>query len=188
MDVNTSSEASRPSDQALAARVQNLGDERAFRSLYRRHTPALYPFVLRLLGGVEADAEDVVQETWLHAVGSLRRFRWESSFRTWLLGIGLNQSRDVLRRRARAQSARPRADSVARYAPAEERMDLERAIASLPDGYRSVLLLHDVQGFTHEEISERLEIAVGTSRSQLHHARRALRGLLEPPVTMKETS
>ena len=70
----------------------------------------------------------------------------------------------------------------------EDRMDLERAIAALPDGYRTVLLLHDVEGFTHPEIGERLEIAVGTSRSQLFHARRALRGLLEPPGALQETT
>ncbi|HSM61160.1 MAG TPA: RNA polymerase sigma factor [Longimicrobiales bacterium] len=177
------------SDRELAGRIADTGDERAFRTLYRRHTPALYPFVLRLLGGSEADADDVVQDTWMRAVRGLARFRWDASFRTWLLGIGLNRAREVLRRRARHDGVAPMKRELP-TAPVrtEDRMDLERAIAALPEGYRTVLLLHDVEGFTHPEISERLEIAVGTSRSQLFHARRALRGLLEPPGALQETT
>jgi RNA polymerase sigma-70 factor, ECF subfamily len=79
-----------PTDAELVAAVRADGDEVAFRSLYRRHTPRLYQMVLRLLAGSEADAEDVVQETWLKATTSLDRFRWESAFGTWLTGIGLN--------------------------------------------------------------------------------------------------
>lgn len=177
------------SDRELADRIADTGDERAFRTLYRRHTPALYPFVLRILGGSEADADDVVQDTWMRAVRALARFRWDASFRTWLLGIGLNRAREVLRKRARHDGvASMGRDLPAAPVRAEDRMDLERAIAALPDGYRTVLLLHDVEGFTHPEISERLEIAVGTSRSQLFHARRTLRGLLEPPGALQETT
>jgi len=170
-----------PSDRDLSDRIVREGDEAAFRILYRRHTPALLPFVLRVLGGAEADAEDVVQETWVRAVRALPRFRWESSIRTWLLGIGLNRARELLRKHARVPTPAPEhAEAWVPPARTGERVDLERAIACLPDGYRTVLLLHDVEGFSHPEISERLEIAVGTSRSQLHHARRTLRRLLEP--------
>lgn len=173
-------EASDLSDRELARRVVRDGDEAAFRALYRRHTPTLYPFVLRVLGGSAEEAEDVLQDTWLRAVRALPRFRWASSFRTWLTGIGLNRAREVLRHRARAARS-PEGFEVPVAPPRTgERLDLERAIARLPDGYRTVLLLHDVEGFTHPEISERLDIAVGTSRSQLHHARRTLRSLLEP--------
>jgi len=188
MDVKTTFEGSPDSDRALATRVRQDGDEQAFRALYRRHTPALYPFVLRLLGGSEHDADDVVQDTWLKAVSALPRFRWESSFRTWLVGIGLNQARDALRKRARSGGTAEAPEPGVAPMRSEDRVDLERAIATLPDGYRTVLILHDVEGFTHPEIGARLEIAVGTSRSQLFHARRALRDLLEPPAELKETS
>jgi RNA polymerase sigma-70 factor (ECF subfamily) len=181
MVVRTTMARLRDSDRKLADEVTRSGDERAFRELYRRHTPTLYPFVLRVVGGSEADAEDVVQDTWIRAVQALPRFRWESAFRTWLVGIGLNRARELLRNRTR-QTSMLEAQGPSRAAPPPDagHLDLERAIALLPDGYRTVLLLHDVEGFTHPEISRRLDIAVGTSRSQLHHARRTLRRLLEP--------
>jgi RNA polymerase sigma-70 factor (ECF subfamily) len=181
MDVRTTTARTRDSDRELADEVTRSGDERAFRELYMRHTPTLYPFVLRVVGGSEADAEDVVQDTWLRAVQALPRFRWESAFRTWLVGIGLNRARELLRKRTRQTSIMDGKAPTPAVPPADVgRLDLERAIALLPDGYRTVLLLHDVEGFTHPEISRRLDIAVGTSRSQLHHARRTLRQLLEP--------
>src|SRR5262245_23379726 len=78
---------SHPSDRDLADAVRDHGDEHAFRALYRRHTPQLYPLVRRLLAGGPGEAEDVVQETWLRAVQALDRFRWESAFATWITGI-----------------------------------------------------------------------------------------------------
>jgi RNA polymerase sigma-70 factor, ECF subfamily len=174
-----------PTDAELVAAVRQGGDEAAFRSLYRRHTPRLYQVVLRLLAGSEADAEDVVQETWLRAATSLDRFRWESAFATWLTGIGLNQARDFLRRAGRRPVWDGDPEAVLRRvrvaaAKVTERIDLERAIALLPDGYRTVFVLHDMEGYAHAEIAARLEISEGTSKSQLFHARRVLRGLLEP--------
>lgn len=158
------------------------GDEAAFRALYRRYTPALYASALRLLGGDEAEAEDVVQDTWIRATRALPRFRWEASLRTWLTGIALNRTREILRRRSRRPEAGNGVDPErATWPDPVRRMDVEEALAALPDGYRTVLVLHDVEGYTHPEISRRLEIAVGTSRSQLHHARRALRRLLDGP-------
>jgi len=170
-------------DRSLAEAVAGTGDERAFRELYRRHTPALYQLVLRMLGGVAPDAEDVVQEAWVRAVRQLAKFRWESSLRTWLTAIGLNLARETLRKRARARTEEidERLGLSARPVRDAERIDLERAIARLPNGYRAVLVLHDVEGFTHEEISRQLQIAVGTSKSQLFDARRAIRTLLQPP-------
>ena len=168
-------------DRSLADAVAEAGDERAFRELYRRHTPALYQLVLRMLGGATADAEDVVQETWIRAVRQLTKFRWESSLRTWISAIGLNLARETLRRRARARTEEfdERLDLHAPPVRDGERIDLERAIARLPNGYRTVLVLHDVEGYTHEEISRQLRIAVGTSKSQLFDARRAVRSLLQ---------
>jgi RNA polymerase sigma-70 factor, ECF subfamily len=169
-------------DRDLADALLMHGEESAFRELYRRHTPRLYQFVVRMLGGAEAEAEDVVQETWIRAAERLDGFRWESKFATWLTGIGVNLCRDRLRRDARRQELQP-LDGVEPHTRAsrhEERIDLERAIAMLPAGYREVLILHDVEGFTHCEIGERLGIAEGTSKSQLFFARRAMRNLLAP--------
>lgn len=168
-------------ERALCEAVVHAGDERAFRRLYRHHSPAIYQLVLRMLGGSAPDAEDVVQETWVRAARQLGRFRWESSLRTWLCAIALNQAREILRRRGRAPATDPEGAPPPRAPVARdgERIDLERAIARLPDGYRTVLVLHDVEGYTHEEISRHLDIAVGTSKSQLFDARRAMRSLLQ---------
>jgi len=174
--------AGEPPDRALAEAIQGEGDEGAFRELYRRHTPRLYQFVLRLMGGRELDAEDVVQDTWVRAVERLEQFRWESSFSTWLTGIGLNMCRDVWRKRNGRElewdtEVEPAAQATARD---EGMIDLERAIALLPSGYRAVLIMHDLEGCTHEQIGERLGIAAGTSKSQLFNARKTVRALLDP--------
>ena len=167
-------------DRELAEAVGGRGEERAFRELYRRHTPRLLGFVYRLLGRSGAEAEDVVQETWIRACENLPRFRWDSRFSTWLLGIGLNLVRERQRSAARRRSAS--LDEV-EHAPATpgasaDRIDLARAIELLPDGYRMALVLHDVEGMKHSEIAERLGISSGTSKSQLFSARRAMRAML----------
>lgn len=167
-------------DRVLAEALLSRGDERAFRELYRRHTPALYQLALRVVGGNDADAQDVIQETWVRASAKLDGFRWESSLRTWLTGIALNLSREVLRRRARRPTTELTEfnEPVSRPLQLGDRMDLERAIAALPPGSRMVLVLHDIEGYTHEEIAQRLRISAGTSKSQLFAARRALRARL----------
>ena len=171
-------------DRALADEVLQDQSEQAFRVLYRRHTPRLYQMVLRLLGGSDMDAEDAVQETWVRAADHLARFEWRSSFNTWLVSIGLNVAREFLRRQKRVDfvDTGPEWEPVARGVAHGERMDLERAIACLPAGYRTVLVLHDVEGFTHPEIGELLGVTSGTSKSQLFAARRAMRILLEPEL------
>lgn len=171
------------SDRELAELVVNQGDEAAFRALYRRHSPAVHQFVLRLLGGDTHEAEDVMQETWLRAARALERFRWESALRTWISGIALNRVREMARKKGRQMAEVP--DGWEAGAPPQDvtgRIDLERAMHLLPQGFRTVLVLHDVEGFTHEEIGEQLGIASGTSKSQLHRARRAMRRLLEPAI------
>ncbi len=169
-------------DRELAERVL-AGDEAAFRDLYRRHTPRLLQLALRLGGGEEADAEDVVQETWIRATEKLDAFRWESAFGTWLHAIGTNVAREAARRRERRHEVAwlddaepPAAEPLEHVEP----LDLERAIAALPVGYRTVLVLHDVEGYTHEAIAEQLGVASGTTKSQLFGARRAVRALLAP--------
>ena len=177
-----SSRSDRRTDEELADGFTRAGDETAFRELYRRHTPSLYQLALRLVGGSEADAQDAVQDTWVRACRGLRGFEWRSSLRTWLGGILINRAREMARARGRLGEEELTAESPARAGPAGAsgaEIDLERAIARLPAGYRHVLVLHDVEGYTHEEICRLLEIGVGTSKSQLHHARRALWAALE---------
>ena len=166
------------SDAALIAAAIS-GAEPAFRELFRRHTPHLLQFVTRVLGASRADAEDVVQDTWLRAYPALVTFRNESSFSTWLCSVGLRAALDSMRRGKRhiAESFFDD-DSYSDPPPTEIRMDLEKAIASLAPGYRMVLVLHDVEGFTHEEIALQLGIAPGTSKAQLFKARRVMRALL----------
>ncbi len=175
-------------DRLLIEALLDRRDEKAFRELYRRHTPALYQLLLRMLGGDDHDAEDIVQETWVQAVKSLAGFRGSSSFRTWLTAIGINRCRNLFRSRQRRNTVPMMEDwdPPAPVVPQNERIDLERAIALLPDGYRAVLVLHDVEGFTHEEIATRLGISPGTSKSQLFWARRSIRGLLEPAASRRE--
>lgn len=174
-------------DRELVQAVVVDGDERAFRELYRRHTPRLYQLVLRLAGN-EHDAEDVVQEAWIRAVEAAANFRWESGFATWLTGIAINRFKELLRKRNRwpALTLDEVFEPVTRPETLNERVDLERALSMLPVGYRTILLLHDVEGFRHEEIAQQLGIAAGTSKSQLFHARRYVRALLEPAKVKNE--
>lgn len=166
------------SDSALIAAAIS-GAEPAFRELFRRHTPHLLQFVTRVLGSSRADAEDVVQDTWLRAYPALVTFRSESSFSTWLCSVGLRAALDYMRR-GRRHVAETLFDDDATSAPVftDDRMDIETAVARLSPGYRMVLVLHDIEGFTHEEIALQLGIAPGTSKAQLFKARRAMRTLL----------
>jgi len=175
-------------DRSLVTAFLGRGDEAAFRQLYRRHTPSIHLLARRLLGG--DGAEDVVQDTWLRAAARLESFRWESSLRTWLCGIAVNRCRELLREQGGARvvtvtGTAPEAVSDRRSTPSpEQRCDLESAISQLPAGSRGVLVLHDVEGRSHVEIASLLGIDEGTSRSQLHKARRALRELLQAHVPL----
>ena len=164
-----------PAERQLLSAVR-AGDEAAFLTLYRTHTPKLFATAVRLLGR-PADAEDAVQEAWLRAHRGLATYRGDSAFSTWLIGIGIRCSLEILRRRSPA--ADQPAEGAFESAP-HATIDLERAIAALPDGYRTALVLHDIEGFTHEEIGTLLGVEAGTSKSQLFHARRALRQRLRP--------
>jgi RNA polymerase sigma-70 factor (ECF subfamily) len=166
-------------DRQLVDALLADGDERAFRELYQRYTPRLYRLIINLLDNCEQEAEDVLQETWLRAAAALGTFRWGSSLPTWLSAIALNRAREVRRSRKRWSDGIGAEDAAAPHVSVSERIDLERAVSLLPDGYRSVYELYDVQGYSHEEIARRLGIKPGTSKSQLFHARRSLRGYLE---------
>jgi len=156
-------------DRALVEAYLERREEKAFRELYRRHGSALYRIALRLCTD-PVEAEEAVHDGWVRAAQGLAAFRWQSTLRTWLSGIVVNRCRETWRRRE-AVSLVP----AAVPAPGGDRIDLSRVLAGLPEGCREVLLLHDVEGFSHAEIGELLGIAPGTSKSQLFHARRALR-------------
>jgi RNA polymerase sigma-70 factor (ECF subfamily) len=161
------------SEAELLAGVRR-GDEHAFRQLYQRHSQAAYAVALRLLGGHRPDADDALQETWLRAVRGLAGFRGDSSFRTWLVGIAIRTALEAGRARVAKASGVVAPDPAGPCQP-ELRLDLERLIHRLPHGYRHVLVLHDIQGHTHEEIARLLDIEPGTSKSQLSRARALLR-------------
>jgi len=168
-------------DEDRVARFLERRDEEAFRALYREHSPFLYRFLFRWTGGNEALAEEGVQETWIRAVRALSGFERRSSLRTWLAGIAIRWHREEARRERRHRPW-PESENAAGVVPMRlenERVDLERAIAALPEGYREALILHDVEGYTHAEAARLLGVDPGTSKSQLSRARQALRGLLE---------
>ena len=155
------------SDRELVRSILADRDEAAFRELYRRVTPTLYRLALRLTGGNQADAEDVVQEAWRRIVRSLPAFRWRSSFSTWAYGVTLKSGLEALRKAGRRPASdadtNPESLAAGHNDPAVH-IDLERAFETMPPGYRAVLVLH-VEGYRHEEIAETLGIAPGTSKS-----------------------
>lgn len=162
-------------------RAAAAGDIPAFERLFRRHSARIHGVVWRLAGGVEARAEDLVQETFLRAWRNLARFRGESLFSTWLHRLAVNTALMDLR----ASRSRPDTDAALpedlgshEEHPGHE-MDLQRAVASLPPRARAVLVLHDIEGWQHGEIAAELGMATGTSKAQLHRARKLLRQRLE---------
>lgn len=163
-------------DQELVKRVLLTGDEQAFRHLYGRHTPRLLGLARNLTVGSALDADDLVQEMWLRAAGRLGGFEWRSSLRTWLSGILMNLVREAHRAASRLEFLELDDEAAAWPPPPDpaDRLELQAALAALGPGQRAVLVLHDVEGYTHEEIADLLDISPGTSKSQLSRARRAV--------------
>ena len=165
------------------------GDAEAIDALYRRHASRVYSVVRRLTGD-DAQAEDAAQETWLRAMRALPSFRGQAMFSTWLHRIAVNCA--LYGRRRRERNRLRELELPQTLAAREEertpllRMRLEAAIDGLPEGMRRVLVLHDVEGYTHEEIGELLGIAAGTCKSQLFKARAKLRARLRQTVEGEE--
>ncbi|HET7695933.1 MAG TPA: RNA polymerase sigma factor [Vicinamibacterales bacterium] len=176
----------RGAELRLVERCRN-GELGAFEELYRQHSGRLFSLAMRMLGN-QSDAEDQLQEIFLSAHRKLQSFRGESALGTWLYRLAMNQLLDYVRSRAaRTGQLTDGLDDATLLADAGghrladraiDRIDLERALAELPDGCRAAFLLHDVEGLEHKEVSEVLGIAEGTSKSQVHKARLRLRGLL----------
>lgn len=170
------------SDAQLIAAART-GDRRAMAALYTAHSGRVYSVVRRMVGDDHL-AEDVSQDAWLRAFEKLHLFRGESSFGTWMHRLAVNAALNRLRR----QSKRPDVEAAAERQPGAPPMDetvlnqklLSEALDRLSPGYRKVLVLHDVEGLTHDEIAEQMGVAVGTSKSQLHKARARMRDLLSP--------
>lgn len=176
-------DTNRSSSDAVEVALAAAGDSRAFEGLYRRHAGRIHALARRMLSPEEAD--DATQDVFIRAWQKLHSFRGESAFSTWLHKIAVNV---CLGRRQQLGLARQRLhadDSPLEYVPHQdrgeglERMDLERALEQLPDGARQVFVLHDVEGYRHEEIAEMMGTVAGTSKSQLHRARMALRRYMD---------
>ena len=154
------------------------GESAAQRSMYDLHAERVWA-VVRRLAGDDALAEDWAQEAWIRVFRSLAGFRREASLSTWIHRIAVNVAVDGQRRRTREGTVEPLDEELTAFGVSmgevELKVSLERALERLPGGMRQVLVLHDVEGYTHEEIGTALGVAPGTSRSQLFKARARLR-------------
>ncbi|CAN5811054.1 sigma-70 family RNA polymerase sigma factor [soil metagenome] len=182
----TSPARSRAEDLALIERCRQ-GDLAAFESIYRTHSGRLYSLACRMVGN-PADAEDLLQEIFMAAHRKLDSFRGDAALGTWLFRLATNLCLDHLRSRGAKTAGLTGpledepglADGGSRRLAERtvNKMDLERAIAQLPQGCRTAFVLHDVEGLEHGEVAEMLGIAEGTSKSQVHKARLRLRAML----------
>lgn len=169
----------------LLVKRARSGDAAAFERLYRLHSGRIHALVWRLCGGDKALAEDLVQEAFIRAWNKLDLFEGKSAFGTWLhrlaANVALSDRRSRMKRVARES---PMDDAVERTAmgerdvAADKRADLEQAIAGLPERARTVLVLFDIEGYRHEEIANLTGMAVGSSKAQLHRARKLVRASL----------
>jgi RNA polymerase sigma-70 factor, ECF subfamily len=182
--VNTEPPKQTDLELVQASAAGNLG---AFEELYRRHMRRVYALCLRMTGDA-TEAEDLTQEVFTHLFRKLGSFRGESTFTTWLHRLAVN----LVLAHFRKRQSRPQLTAQDDETPEEivrgtenpsrmpvfDRLALEQAIAQLAPGYRQVFVLHDIEGFEHEEIAQLLGISLGTSKSQLHRARLNLRKLI----------
>jgi RNA polymerase sigma-70 factor (ECF subfamily) len=172
--------------EAAWVNMAREGDHAAFERLYREYCGRTYALCWRLCGGDAALAEDLVQEAFVRAWNKLDLFRGESSFGTWLHRLAANMALSDRRIRLRKVTREREFDEVvertaigAKDVTQGLRNDLEQAIASLPERARTVLVLYDVEGYRHAEIAEITGMAVGSSKAQLHRARKLVREALE---------
>ncbi|HTC40506.1 MAG TPA: sigma-70 family RNA polymerase sigma factor [Candidatus Acidoferrales bacterium] len=182
--------------EAEAIRRAQAGDSAAFDFLYQLHSRRVYALCLRMVNN-PADAEDLMQEAFLQLFRKIGTFRGESAFSTWLHRMTVNVVLMRLRKKSlptdsleetldpEAENSSPKRDVGApdlRLSGAVDRVNLERSIEQLPPGYRTVFVLHDVQGYEHNEIADIMGCSVGNSKSQLHKARTRLRELLQEQI------
>ena len=166
------------SDVAAAAE----GDVRAFERVYRKHVARIHSTAVRMLGAEEAD--DATQDVFVRAWQRLGQFRGDSAFGTWLFRLAVNvmlSRREVVatRHRRHVEDAEVIDSLSSPTGSPELSMDFEAAMRRLPPGMRQIFVLHDIEGYKHDEIAEMLGIAQGTSKSQLHRVRMVLRRYLD---------
>ena len=171
-----------PDEERALAEAARAGDQNAFAELVRLHQRRAY-LVARAIVTVHEDAEDAVQEGFVRVWQSMDRFDSSQSFGAWVNRIVANAALDITRRR-KVRTTEELSDSLRSPSrdpalDAELKTRLSLALAQLPERARSVIVLHDVEGYTHVEIGEMLGIPGGTARSDLHHARQKLRALLQ---------
>lgn len=182
--VPASQNAPVASDEPALVAAAAAGDSRAFERLYRRHADRVFGLCCRLCNGDRLKAEQATQDAFVRAWEKLHTFRGESQFGSWLhrltVNVVLGEHR-LLKRWVSFEQALPEgtaAELVQHDAEAGDTRDLERALARLPNAARTVLWLYDVEGYLHEEIAELTGVAVGTSKSQLHRARKLMKEML----------
>ena len=166
--------------------MAQAGDRRAFEQLYRGHCDHIYGLCWRMCGGDSALAEDMVQEAFVRAWNKLSLFKGDSKFGTWLhrlaINVVLSDRRIRVKRLRREQEF---SEDIERVQVGERdvfvglRKDLEAAIAGLPERARTVLILYDIEGYQHDEIAELTGMAVGSSKAQLHRARKLVQEVLK---------
>ena len=179
-------EKPQPSDFELAQKSA-AGDTAAFEEIYRRHFRRVYALTLRMMGN-PVEAEDMSQEVFLQLFNKIGMFRGESAFTTWLHRMTVNQVLMHFRKKStRSELITDEGETPVQIVKGTEnpnqmpviaRISMERALNDLPTGYRTVFVLHDIEGYEHYEIADMLGIAEGTSKSQLHKARLKLRQLI----------
>lgn len=169
------------------------GDEAAMRQLWSRHAPHIDVVVRRLVGGDPDLAADIAQEVWIQIFRALPTYRGDAQFSTWAHRIAVNRTLNALRSRRRiaAMETEVEEDSAIEEPDTDRPFlaaSIEAATAQLSPGARTVFVLHDIEGYTHEEIAERLGITSGGSKSQLFKARAKLRQLLAHLIDVPERS
>jgi len=166
-------------------RRARAGDVDAFEVLYREHSGRLFALCIRLQAGDRPEATELMQDVFIKAWRRLDTFRGDSAFSSWLHRMAVNtmleNARSDRRRSARVLSMEDTSllPGAARSSGVDLKMDMEEAVASLPRGARLAFVLHDVEGYQHQEIAQQLGVSVGTVKAQLHRARRLLRERLE---------
>jgi RNA polymerase sigma-70 factor, ECF subfamily len=179
-------------DEADAIERARQGDETAFQALYDRHKRRVYSLCLRMTANT-AEAEDLTQEAFLQLYRKIGTFRGESAFSTWLHRLSVNVVLMHLRKKSLpvvpleettqvGEEDTPKKDFGAEdlsLAGSIDRLQLQRAVDNLPPGYRTIFVLHDIEGYEHNEIAGIVGCSIGNSKSQLHKARMKLRDLLK---------
>ena len=178
--VSLATDAAGSAGSSEVVRRAQAGDAAAFEILYREHSPRLFALCLRLSGGTRTEASELMQDVFIRAWRGLGTFRGESAFSSWLHRLAVNAMLESVRSENRRTARVLTMDDPASVGAAavvespDLQVDLERAIAGLPPGARMAFVLHEIEGYKHEEIAQQLGVATGTVKAQLHRARKLL--------------